>query len=284
VIKLRKLALVLLGLAALTAPKAWATGQFFGYAQRGGLSVTTASQESLTKVQRSFPGATVKVCIANTGCSSTGGGLAVLFSDSSGTAKANPFTAGSDASFLFWTNTSVFDIVFYGPGITTACGSVGQLPCIAPFTWTSQSFNGSASTTNTVFNVKDFGAKGDLRTVTDASISSGSAALSSASAAFTLLDVGKQVQIAGAGVAGVTLYTTISAFVGTTQVTVALAASTSVSGATAKVYTDDGIAIGLASTALQSNGSGTLYFPPGTYGTYGKGNFLYATRHLFWPY
>jgi hypothetical protein len=157
VIKLRKLALVALSLAALSAPKAWARGQFFGYAQKGGISVTTSNQVSLTKVQRSFPGATIKVCVANSSCSSGGGTVATLYSNVSGTAKANPFSAGSDGSFSFWTDTTSFDIVFYGPGITTSCGLTGQLPCTTAFTWTNQAFNGAASS-NVAVNVTDFGA------------------------------------------------------------------------------------------------------------------------------
>jgi len=138
----------------------FARGQYFGYAQQGGYNVLTSSLQSTTKVERSFPGATVKVCLANTGCSVSGGTVITLFADSSGTAKANPFTAGTDGSFLFFTDTVSFDIVFYGSGITTGCGLVGQLPCISAFTWPNQTFNGSGSSALTI-NVLDYGAKCD---------------------------------------------------------------------------------------------------------------------------
>src|SRR4029077_4162423 len=95
--------------------------------------------------ERSFPGATVKVCVINTACSATGGTLATLFTDASGTSKPNPFTAGTDGSFLFFTDASAFDIVFYGAGITTSCGNAGQLPCISAFTWPNQTLSNSAS-------------------------------------------------------------------------------------------------------------------------------------------
>jgi hypothetical protein len=266
-----KMAFVALSLIAMATPKAFARGQYFNYIQQGGAMVITSGQQSRTKVQRSFPGATIKVCIVGTSCSASGGTLATLFSDSGGTPKANPFTASTDGSFTFWIDLTSFDVVAYGPGITTQCGSPSQLPCIAAFTWPNQSIGGGGgSSSSTVFNVKDYGAKGDLRTVTDGAIPSGSSTLTSATAAFTTSDVGKEVEVAGAGVAGVTLYTTISSLVSTTQIHVALSASTTVSGATTKIYTDDGIDIGLAQAAQQSNGRGTLYFPPGIYGTYGK--------------
>lgn len=136
-------------------PQAWARGQYFAYVQKGGSNVTVSGFQSLTKVQRSFPGATVKVCVAGTSCSSSGGTLATLFTNSSGTAQANPFTAGTDGSFLFWTDTTSFDIVFYGTGITTSCGLVGQLPCISSFSWLNQGFGNSSVP---VVNVTDFGA------------------------------------------------------------------------------------------------------------------------------
>lgn len=50
-----------------------------------------------------------------------------------------------------------------------------------------------------VFNVKAFGAKGDGKKVTDGAMTASSAALSSASAVFTVNDVGKTVGVVGAG-------------------------------------------------------------------------------------
>lgn len=154
-----KLAFVGFGLCMLAAPKVWARGQYFAYANKGGSKVTTSNQQSLTSVQRSFPGATVKVCVAGTSCSVSGGTLATLYSNSGGTALGNPMTAGSDGSFKFFTDSTTFDIVFYGPGVTTQCGTAGKLPCISAFTWTNQTFNGSAA--SLVVSILDFGAKCD---------------------------------------------------------------------------------------------------------------------------
>ena len=54
------------------------------------------------------------------------------------------------------------------------------------------------------FNVKDFGAKGDGLTVTDGSITTGTAILTSASGLFSAGDIGKKISVAGAGGAALT--------------------------------------------------------------------------------
>ena len=81
------------------------------------------------------------------------------------------------------------------------------------------------------------------RTVTDAGITSGAAVLSSASASFTPDDVGTFVSVAGAGAAGAALSSTIITYTSATSVTLANNASTTVSGATARVgvTTNDGV-------------------------------------------
>lgn len=84
-----------------------------------------------------------------------------------------------------------------------------------------------------------FGAVGNGRVVTDGAMTAGSASLTSASAAFAASDVGKYIVVKGVGAAGVPLISTISAFVSATQVTLANAASTTVSGARVAYGTDD---------------------------------------------
>lgn len=84
-----------------------------------------------------------------------------------------------------------------------------------------------------------FGAVGNGRVVTDGEMTAASASLTSASAAFTAADVGKYIVVKGAGAAGVPLISTISAFVSSTQVTLAGAASTTVSGVRVAYGTDD---------------------------------------------
>jgi hypothetical protein len=77
--------------------------------------------------------------------------------------------------------------------------------------------------------VSDHGATGDGKSRTDAAMTAGSAALTSAGAAFVAGDVGKKVRVVGAGAAGVDLISTISARISGTQVTLADNAGTTVS-------------------------------------------------------
>ena len=71
----------------------------------------------------------------------------------------------------------------------------------------------------------------DGRTVTDGDITTGTATLTSATAAFTAGDVGVQVIVVGAGVAGADLVTTVLTFTNATTVTLAASASTTVTNA-----------------------------------------------------
>jgi hypothetical protein len=119
---------------------------------------------------------------------------------------------------------------------------------------------------NDAISVKWFGAKGDTKEVADGAITMGSTALTSNTAGFLSSDVGKSITIAGAGVAGVPLVTTIAAVVNTTRITLSAPASTTVSaGYVTWGGTDDGNAITAAAEALQATGRGMLLFPPGVY-------------------
>lgn len=82
-------------------------------------------------------------------------------------------------------------------------------------------------------NPDTFGFLGSVRTDADVSISSGSNVLTSPNAPWTAADVGKSIDVQGAGVAGGTLSTTISAFTNAGQVTLSANASTTVSAGVA---------------------------------------------------
>lgn len=136
------------------ASSVFARGYYFNYAQKGGNTANVAGFVSNTKLQQSYPSSTISVYLTGTVT------LATLYSTNGGTAKANPFTAGTDASLNFWTDATSFDITLSGTGITTSCGALFPgYPCIAAFTWTNQAPN--TSTTNTFFNVLDFGCVAD---------------------------------------------------------------------------------------------------------------------------
>lgn len=86
--------------------------KIYGYAEKGGLSVQVSATVSY-KVQASYPSCTITVYNAGTT------NLSTIYSDSLGTPKSNPFTAGTDASFNFYGTSGNYDIKFSGTGITT---------------------------------------------------------------------------------------------------------------------------------------------------------------------
>lgn len=92
---------------------------------------------------------------------------------------------------------------------------------------------------NRVLYPEWWGVKGDAVAAAGGGISSGSAALTTSSAFFTAADVGKRVEVPGAGASGATLATTIAAYTSATAVTLATSASTTVSGKTVTFGTDD---------------------------------------------
>jgi hypothetical protein len=87
--------------------------RIFGYAQRGGNTVTTQGLISATLVEQSYPACTVTVFDAGTVTPST------IYSDAAGTPKANPFVAASDGLWFFYAPTSnAYDVRFSGTGIS----------------------------------------------------------------------------------------------------------------------------------------------------------------------
>jgi hypothetical protein len=122
---------------------------------------------------------------------------------------------------------------------------------------------GTAKGVPTVLNVQDspYKAKGDGRAVTDAAITTGTNVLTSATAAFTVADIGKLVNIVGAGAAGALLSTTISGFTNATTVTLTVNAGTTVSGKAAAITSDDGAAFAQALSDAHAAGGGVVYVP-----------------------
>lgn len=118
-----------------------------------------------------------------------------------------------------------------------------------------------------------YGAAGDAQVVTDGAMASGSAVLTSATAAWPSSVVGKSISVKGAGPSGVTtLVTTVASRQSATQITLT-AANTSggaVSGAIVIWGTDDTAAIQAAVTAAEAylaagHGYAQVYFPPRPY-------------------
>lgn len=123
-------------------------------------------------------------------------------------------------------------------------------------------------------SVQAFGAAGNALTVTDGSMSTGSATLTCAkSKPFKASDVGKSIAVAGAAAAvvnwpqvPVALVTTIASWVSPSQVTLAVsnASGGDVSGAAVNWGTDDSTAFQTALNALAGTGR-ALYIPAARY-------------------
>lgn len=119
-----------------------------------------------------------------------------------------------------------------------------------------------------------YGGVPDCQVVSDGATSGTS--LTSATGLFKASDVGKTVLVSGAGAAGVDLVTTIAGFVSATSVTLAVAASTSVTNAVTAWGTDNTSAFNAAFTAMTTTlvggrlvGGGTLQLAAGGYLTRG---------------
>ena len=115
------------------------------------------------------------------------------------------------------------------------------------------------------FNVKDYGAKGDTRQVTDAVVN-GTTTVTSASAGFTQADVGKQVwAVLDSSHVQQVPHGTITAVNSASSITVSMAATASNSGVTLTWGTDDTAAIQAANEDLTDAVDGVLFFQPGGY-------------------
>ncbi|MGX9430286.1 hypothetical protein [Bradyrhizobium sp. LeoA1S1] len=133
-----------------------------------------------------------------------------------------------------------------------------------------------------VTNVRNYGAKGDAKTITaTVTIASGSNALTATGATFTSADVGKTILVPGAGAAGVGLVTTISAFTDATHVTLAASAGTALSAVSKRVTygTDDTASFNAAlvyanTSALTLHARGATYLIAGTINLSGAGTTL----------
>lgn len=114
------------------------------------------------------------------------------------------------------------------------------------------------------YNVESFGAKHDYQAATDASVTSGSATLTTVADRFTTADTGKSIRVFGAGAAGADLLTTIT-FVNSKTVTLGVNASTTISAKRIEWGTDDTQPIQNAINNAFTNGGGTVYLPNGIY-------------------
>lgn len=126
-----------------------------------------------------------------------------------------------------------------------------------------------------VFNVMDYGAKGDGKVAVDAAMTSGSATLTCAtSAPFTAADVNKNIQVLNAGTSGETIVGTIATYISPTQVTLSVTAASTITSGPVLWSSDDTDAIQNAvdaavTYALAHSYAATVYFPPAAGAFYG---------------
>jgi len=111
---MRRALLLLIALLCLAAPCLAQKVKIQGIAQTGGAKIITAGITSTTSSVVTYPGSTITVFQAGTSNPAT------LYADSSGTPSGNTRTAGSDASYSFYTDPGVtIDIQFSGTGIAS---------------------------------------------------------------------------------------------------------------------------------------------------------------------
>lgn len=169
-----------------------------------------------------------------------------------------------DNAYLHAASAGIFDAgnntdLQIGPNITYAVGTTSTF---------TRSHAAGRYDRPYVFNVMDYGAKGNGKSVVDAAITLGSATLTCAtSAPFVVGDVGKNLILLNAGVSGESISTTIATYISATQVTLSVTASTTVTGVPVLWANDDTAAVQAAVNAAVTYGlahsyAATVYFPP----------------------
>lgn len=156
---------------------------------------------------------------------------------------------------------TVADATTTSKGIIQLAGDLGGT-ATAP-TVNQATFNSSGKVKQTEYNVRDYGAKGDLQRVLDGAMTNGSPVLISTTAGFTLADQDKRISVEGA-LGGGRLVTTILTYNSVTSVTLSANATSTVSSKEVRWGTDDTTAI-LACMAAAGPVGGEVRFTPGTY-------------------
>lgn len=221
--------------------------------------------------------ANVAVCQLNGSGGPPCSPLVVIY-DQSGAPDNNPFPADMNGRYNFYAQPGTYVVQTYGTGYTTTATTVtisvpGSAPGVNP-----------AAVVGPVFNPKNYGAKGDAKSIIDGVTSNGSTTVTSATANFSRADVGKLFWCIkpSTGVASAPL-TTIASVQSPTSITLSGPANTNAGSAQNCFWgtQDDTSAILAASTAAANGAStsnanshqtgpslvypGTVYVPDGGY-------------------
>ena len=190
----------------------------------------------------------------------TGAALPLLLAAAPGWAQLGPVPGLSPSSL----NTP------NGPAQLDASGTASALKVI-PLGGTAQ--RSLAAIAADQVNIKNFGAVGDAKSVSlTVTIAAGSKALTVSTAVFAATDVGKTIDVPGAGASGHALTgVTIAAYVSPTAVTLSAPAATALSASVQTVLwgTDDSAALAgaitAANTRLAAGSMACVYGPASSY-------------------
>jgi hypothetical protein len=155
---------------------------------------------------------------------------------------SNQSASGNESTRVLWNNW----IRDGAPMVGGVAAAVGTTPAVR-IGATGHPVTAYFDVADTAEPTRDAGvwkSPANSRVVTDAAITSASNTLTSATAAFTVADIGRAVWVVGAGAAAAVLCATVMKLNSGTSVTLSAAAGTTVSAATATVadaYTLDGL-------------------------------------------
>jgi len=140
-------------LLAFLATTAFGRGAYTGWCERGGGTVTIQGNSATPRFQTSYPSCTVTV-------RDSGGSIASIYSDNSGTVLANPFTANSasatsPALFSFFADQGNYTVTLSGGTIpapfsmnVTIAANSGGITSLNALTGATQTFATGTSGTN----------------------------------------------------------------------------------------------------------------------------------------
>jgi hypothetical protein len=222
----------------------------------------------MTRLRTNLAFGTLLASITNTATALTSGGFTGLPVVTAPDILAITLNPGKDPAFASGASEVVW-LTAHASTNASATGLRGQegtagtaFPVNTPWVHapTQMDFSDFLGRLGEIDPARDFGAKGDCVKMLG-SMTSGANLFTRASSVyptvpFTSADVGKLIEVQGAGAAGVSLTTTIASIVDTDNVRLAANASTTVTGVATRYGTDDSVAIQSAIN-LANSGLGT---------------------------